>query len=132
MQAAVLAAVHPGAEVLGYDHDPAHVERARDLAVAAGLDNLSIAEAADLHRLMDGADDVDLVLLDDVVALSDEDRSAEIRDVVRRCVRPGGLVAVTYRTTSAWAEVAPLRHLARLLGVGTGRAATAAPASSKC
>ena len=120
MQAAVLAAVHPGAEVLGYDHDPAHVERARDLAVAAGLDNLSIAEAANLHRLMDGAEDVDLVLLDDVVALSNEARSAEIRDVVRRCVRPGGLVAVTYRTTSAWAEVAPLRHLARLLGVGTG------------
>ena len=88
--------------------------------MAAGLDNLSIAEAADPHRLMDGAGDVDVLLLDDVVALSDEDRSAEIRDVVRRRVRPGGLVAVTYRTTSAWAEVAPLRHLARQLGVGTG------------
>ena len=45
VQAAVLAAVHPDAEILAYDREPAHVERARDLATTAGLDNLSVAEA---------------------------------------------------------------------------------------
>ena len=118
VQAAVLAAVHPEAEILAYDHDPAHVERARDLALAAGLDNLFVAEAKDAGRATDGAGDVDVLLLDDVVALSDEDRSAANRDIVRHRVRAGGLVAVSYRTTNAWAELAPLRHLARQLGVG--------------
>ena len=116
VQAAVIAAVHPDADVLAFDGDPANVERARHLATAAGLDNLSIAEAAELQRPMDATGDVDVLLLDDVVALSDDSRSGEIRDVVRRRVRPGGLVAVAYRTESAWAEVAPLRHLARQLG----------------
>ena len=125
VQAAVLAAVHPDAEILAYDDEPAHVERARDLAATAGLDNLSVAEATNPQSAMQGAGDVDILLLDDVVALSNEDRSAEIREVVRRRVRAGGLVAVSYRTTSAWAEVAPLRHLARQLGVGAGGDGTA-------
>ena len=118
VQAAVLAAVHPDAEILAYDRDPAHVERARDLAVDGRARQPLGRRGHEPASAMHGAGDVDLLLLDDVVALSNEDRSAEIRDVVRRCVRPGGLVAVTYRTTSAWAEVAPLRHLARQLGVG--------------
>jgi SAM-dependent methyltransferase len=115
--AAVVAACHPDAEVWALDDDPADIEQAQHLAGAARLDNLTVIE-----RRTGRQGDVrlpavvDIVVLDDVISTVGAARRDELAEVIGRCVRPGGLVAVSYRSLSGWAEIMPLRRLALLVG----------------
>ena len=97
--AAVLAAGTPNAQVLGLDYNPAHIAEARSLANAAGLQNLRYAEAdlADLSEAaLDGLPEFDLITVHGVWSwVGDPVREGLLR-LLRRRLKPGGIVMISY------------------------------------
>ncbi|MGH2597889.1 MAG: class I SAM-dependent methyltransferase [Dehalococcoidia bacterium] len=82
--------VAPG-EVLGVDHEPAQVERARALAAERGVPNVRF-EVGDLFALPYPAASFDAVFAH-AVLMHVPDRLAALREF-HRVLRPGGVVAV--------------------------------------
>jgi hypothetical protein len=115
INAAVIAAAHPQADIVACDDEPANVERADRLATEARLGNLTVLETGSSNASA-ALGPVDIALLDDIVSTTDDTGRAGLAALVAGCVRAGGLIVVVYRTRVAWAEVVPLRSLVRLLG----------------
>lgn len=117
---AVVAAVHPESEVFVWSWLPSVIETAIDLRSAAALDNLVVQESpgapgTSAHR------PADLIVLDGVIDAVNDERTRQILDFVRRTVRPGGSVVVTYRTIAGWTEIQPLYRLLRYIITTPGR-----------
>ncbi len=111
---AVVAAVHPEAEVWHWDPDVRAVEHARRVRDAADLENLAVHEyPAVPDRIGNGH--LDLIVVDGVLDTVDDDLRARVVDAVAASLRPGGLLCVSYRTVVGWGEVAPVHHLVREL-----------------
>ncbi len=100
----------------GTDFNPAQAVHAKELAAASG---------ADLHLFDDSFEELaartDLPEFD-VIALhgiwswiSDANRKT-IVDIIRRRLRPGGIVYVSYNCLPGWAPAIPLRQLLTLYG----------------
>ena len=120
--AAVIAAVHPHASVWAWDHRPGPVELISALGEAAGLENLTVHQ----HPVLPGrlgapsadggsVEPVDLVVIDHVLDALNDDGRAHVLHAVEASLRPGGVVAVTYRTAIGWAEIAPIVRLLRYM-----------------
>ncbi len=127
-----LAASNPDWTVWGLDHSPMHVAEARQLAALAGLPNAHFREA-DLATLSDA--EIDALPALDVVMLhglwtwvSDAVREGVLR-LLRRRLRPGGLVYVGYNALPAAGADAALQrllcHLAGPLAAGGSESAAA-------
>lgn len=54
-------------------------------------------------------------MIDHVLDALDDDGRAHVLDAVEASLRPGGVVAVTYRTAIGWAEIAPIVRLLRYM-----------------
>ena len=114
-----------GAAWYGTDFNPSQAAFAQDLARASGTEaklfDESFAEFASREM-----PDFDYIGLHGIWSwISDENRQV-ILDFVRRKLRVGGVLYVSYNTQPGWAAFAPMRHLmtehARVLGsdgVGT-------------
>jgi hypothetical protein len=109
---AVIAAAHPQADVWAWDDRPEQVEATRALRDTAGLGNLAVHERRELpHDL--GGDLVDIAVVDRVLDRADDTLRTAITTALGESVRPGGLVAVTYRTVVGWAEITPVLAVMR-------------------
>jgi SAM-dependent methyltransferase len=122
--AAMLAAGHPQAQVMGLDYNPAHIAEARSLASAAGLTNLR-CEEVDLAELgdaeLDRLPEFDLVTVHGVWSwVADPVREGVLR-LLRRRLKPGGVALVTYNALPGAAGSQGLARLARgaLLAAGS-------------
>ncbi len=110
-----LAAANPSWTVIGIDYMPAHVSEARDIAAAAGLDNIRFLEA-DIGALDDAAAERLLPELDSVSLhglwtwVSDRVR-AGILAILRARLRPGGFALVSYNALPGWSSDLALRRL---------------------
>lgn len=113
---AVVAAVHPEAEVWAWSPTPADVEDTRRLRDAAELSNLVAHERPGLPADL-GGDLVDVMVIEDLLVSASDGLRSSLMAAVEANLRPGGLVCVTYRTTVGWAEIVPvqriMRHVAR-------------------
>jgi len=102
------------AEVWGADFNPAHAANARSLAEHAGsgarfFDN-SFAEVA----ARDDLPEFDYIVLHGVWSwISDENRGA-IVEIIRKRLKVGGVVYLSYNTLPGWAVGMPLRHMMTL------------------
>lgn len=111
--ATVLAATHPACEFHGIDAYAPHIGNARRLCEDAGVANLT------LHALdFASAIDVDLPGFDYMVAHGvyswiDARGRADLRRLVDRRLKPGGLLFVSYNAMPAWAPDAPFQFLLR-------------------
>lgn len=93
----------------GTDFNPAQASFARDLAADTGarLDEAAFAEFCARSDLPD----FDFVGLHGIWSwIADESRHV-IVDFLKRKLKPGGLVYVSYNTLPGWAGFAPMRHL---------------------
>jgi SAM-dependent methyltransferase len=106
----------------GTDFNPAQAAFAQELAAAGGagarLFDESFAEFANRADLPD----FDLIALHGIWSwISDENRHC-IVDFVRRKLKVGGVLYVSYNTLPGWASFAPMRHLltqhAEVIGAG--------------
>jgi len=109
----LIAAANPGIEIHAVDFNPAQIAGARRLAEEVGLGNVHFHE----HAFADFAAEQSLPPVFDVIALhgiyswiSAENRR-HIVDFIRRRLKPGGLVYVSYNSQPGWAPAMPLRRL---------------------
>lgn len=95
----------------GTDFNPSQAAYARELAAASGSGARLHDEAfADFARRPD-LPDFDFIGLHGIWSwISDENRSV-IADFVRRKLKVGGVLYVSYNTLPGWAAFAPMRHL---------------------
>jgi SAM-dependent methyltransferase len=119
-----VAAGNPSVEVWGVDYNPAHIERARHLAKAAGLDNCRFLEAS-LEQVAGGTqpvpEEVDVVVVNGAYSWISAANQQHIVEVIGQRLRPGGLACVMYEAVPGWASMAPLAEALRLLVDADGR-----------
>lgn len=117
----LLAAAYPEIQFHATDFNPAQVVGARDLAAEAGSDNIRFYEDSFAEFLArTDLPDFDIISLHGIYSWVSDQHRAEIVEFIRRRLRPGGLVYISYNTLPGWAAAMPLR---RLMVEGAGMAA---------
>lgn len=118
---AVLAAANPQGRFYGVDFNPTHIHNARALAGEAGLDNVEFLEKSFAEALALELPEAEVIALHGVWSWVSAENRAHIVEFIRRRLKPGGLVLVSYNALPGLAQVAPLqRLLADLAGSGAG------------
>ena len=109
----LIAASNPHIQVYATDFNPAQIAGARALAVDGGASNVHFFD----HAFEQFGDEPSLPDQFDVIALhgiyswiSPENRQ-HIVDFVRRRLKVGGLLYISYNTLPGWAAAMPLRRL---------------------
>ncbi|SFU37193.1 class I SAM-dependent methyltransferase [Pseudoduganella namucuonensis] len=108
-----LAAAHPRGRFYAADFNPAHVSGARELARAAGLDNLTLLEAS-FETLADGGHELpgfDFITLHGIYTWVTPANQAHIVRFIDRYLKPGGVVYVSYNAMPGWTAALPLQRL---------------------
>ena len=108
----LLAAANPHIEFHATDFNPGQIAGARDLAAAAGTPNVnfyedSFAEFAARSDLPD----FDAISLHGIYSWISAENRQVIVDFIRKRLKPGGLVYISYNSLPGWAAAAPLRRL---------------------
>ena len=108
----LLASANPHISFHANDFNPTHIAGARDLARSAGIENAhfyddSFAEFLNRNDLPA----FDFVTLHGIYSwISPENRHAIVR-FIRKNLKPGGLVYMSYNAMPGWASMMPLRRL---------------------
>ncbi|MGX1588778.1 class I SAM-dependent methyltransferase [Brevundimonas diminuta] len=105
------AAAQPDVEWYGNDFNPSHAAFAAGLAEAAGSKAQLTDESFAEFFAREDLPDFDFISLHGVWSwISDENR-ALIVDFIRRKLRVGGVVYISYNTLPGWAAAMPMRQL---------------------
>ena len=108
------AAGTPG-EFWGTDFMQEHADIAQGMAAAAGLDNVYALSLSFSELLAFGAEGklpaFDLITLHGVWSWINADNREHILNIIRRHLRPGGIVHVSYNALPGWASFIPAREL---------------------
>lgn len=110
----LLAAANPGGRFWGFDFNPAQTAHGRLLAEWAGLGNIEFHEASFQHLAVsaDGAwPEFDFIVLHGIHSWVSRDNQLAILEFIRRFLKPGGLVYISYNCWPGWASMAPLQRL---------------------
>jgi SAM-dependent methyltransferase len=108
----LVAAANPQADVFAADFNPTHVAGARGLANAAALRNVQFREAGFDELLQDASlPDFDIMCLHGVYSWISPENRRTIVALVRRRLKSGGLLYISYDAMPGWAGIAPLRRL---------------------
>lgn len=114
LTANVLAAANPLGRFYAADFNPAHVAGARQLAGAAGLDNLTLLENS-FEELAAGAvpdlPQFDFITLHGIYTWVTAENRAHIVRFLGRYLKPGGLVYLSYNAMPGWTPALPLQKL---------------------
>ncbi|WP_193171945.1 class I SAM-dependent methyltransferase [Nisaea nitritireducens] len=93
------------------DFNPSHAANAQSMAAASGgeltaLDNsfAELAARADLPAF-------DIIALHGIWSWVSDENRANIADIAKRQLKPGGLFYISYNVTPGWSPAMPLRHL---------------------
>lgn len=108
---ALLAACHPQGRFYGNDILPAHVETARSLAAAAGAANLHVTADSFASYLEAPLPPMDVIALHGVWSWVGAENRGLVVEFIRRRLKPGGVVYVSYNALPGWSHHLPLRHL---------------------
>ncbi len=108
----ILAAAHPQAQFYGTDFNPLHIANAQQLAGAAGLENAHYFDESFLEFVeRDDLPPFDFIGLHGIYSwISPENRNAIIR-FIKKNLRVGGVVYVSYNVMPGWSAMHPLRYL---------------------
>ncbi|PWC57078.1 methyltransferase regulatory domain-containing protein [Azospirillum sp. TSO22-1] len=107
----LLAGVHPHARFEAVDFLPAHIADARDLAAKAGNTNTAFLEDSFAEYAERDGPDLDIVALHGVWTWVSAGNRRILLDILRRRLKPGGVVYVSYNCLPGWAAHTPLRKL---------------------
>jgi SAM-dependent methyltransferase len=112
LTANIVAAANPKAQVFAADFNPTHIAGARGLAAAAGLQNIAFREA-DFAELSGDTSlpEFDIIAMHGVYSWIGSEHRQAIVAFIRRRLKPGGLLYVSYDAMPGWAGMAPLRRL---------------------
>ncbi|MHB0776567.1 methyltransferase regulatory domain-containing protein [Halomonas sp. WWR20] len=100
----------------GTDFNPSQVSFAQELAAQAGSGAQLFDQAFEEFCQRPDLPDFDVIALHGIWSwVSDANRSV-IVDFIRRTLKPGGVVYVSYNTQPGWAAFGPMQHLLRQHG----------------
>lgn len=123
----LVAAANPRAEVVGADFNPTHIAGARALANAAGLKNVAFREAGFDELLQDASlPDFDIICMHGVYSWISPENRRTLVALIRRRLKSGGLLYISYDAMPGWAGIAPLRRLLLQRHASSGSASTQA------
>ena len=109
-----LAACNSRGRFHAVDFNPAHIAHARALASEAGLTNIEFHEKS-FRQMLDARADAlpqfDFITLHGIYTWVGPETRREIVEVLSRCVKPGGVVAVSYNSLPGWTGGIPIQHL---------------------
>ncbi len=112
----LLAAANPRGDFYGVDFMPGHVAGARALAAEAGLSNVTFLEHSFEELLTDPKLDLpefDFITLHGVYTWVSTEVRQQIVQFIRRKLKAGGLVYVSYNAMPGWAGALPIQRLLR-------------------
>jgi SAM-dependent methyltransferase len=107
----VNAGALPHGEFHACDFNPAHIEGGRRHAAALGISNIHFHLASFDQLLSLDLPSFDFIALHGVYSWVGTDARRAIRAVIRRMLKAGGLVYVSYNCLPGWSAEAPLRKL---------------------
>ena len=109
----LLAATHPQGRFFGNDFMPEHVLAAQNLATQAGLKNLQLFEDSFEELLQRDLPQMDYIVLHGVYSWVNEAARAQVVALLRKLLKTGGVVYISYNALPGWAAKAPLQKLMR-------------------
>ncbi len=104
------AASNPG-EFWGNDFLPGHVSEARTMAAFSGA--IVVEDSFGELSRRDDLPDFQFITAHGIYSWVDQDRQAEIREVILKSLSPGGAAYLSYNTQPGWAEMLPVQRLLR-------------------
>ncbi|HVI87788.1 MAG TPA: class I SAM-dependent methyltransferase, partial [Dongiaceae bacterium] len=110
----LFAALFPQGDFQGVDLDPVHIASAERLRQAAVIDNarFSATSFAAMATASDApAQDCDFIVLHGVMSWVSAAVRRDIAALIRRRLKPGGIVYASYNCQPGWAVKMPLREL---------------------
>jgi SAM-dependent methyltransferase len=117
----LLAAANPHIQFYATDFNPSHIVGAKALAAKAATPNVQFYDQSFTEFVNEPTlPDFDIICLHGAYSWVSVDNRRVIVDFIRRKLRPGGLVYVSYNAQPGWAPSAPLRHLMYLHGQARG------------
>lgn len=116
----LLAAANPNGDFWGTDFNPAHAAGAERLAMTVGSKNIhlfdkSFAEFVDLDT-----PPFDFIALHGIYSWISADNRRAIVEILRKKLKFGGVVYISYNALPGWSAAMPLREL--MIGSGAGAA----------
>lgn len=114
LTANVIAAVNPDVDVVAVDFNPSHISRAKALADKAGTKNIKFLERSfqDLAH-DDNLQSFDIIALHGVYSWVNQANRGYICDIIRRNLKPGGIVYISYNAYPGWSSGATLQRVLR-------------------
>ncbi len=125
LSANLIAAANPGAEVWATDFNPSHTANARALAAAAGSANVHFFDRSFAEFLDADLPELDVITLHGIYSWVSSENRATIVEFIRRRLKPGGIVYISYNCLPGWAPVLPLRELMVEHAAGSSEGMTA-------
>ena len=107
----LLAAVHPDASFEAVEFNPSHIAGARRVAEDAGLANITLSEDSFADHAAHATENYDYVALHGVWSWVNAENRAILVDLLRRRLRPGGVVFLSYNALPGTLAFMPLRQL---------------------
>jgi len=118
---ALHAAANPAGQFIGADFNPTHIQNAQRLARDAGIANVRFLEKSFGELLDMDLPDAEFIALHGVWTWVGEEHRRQIVEFLRRRLKPGGIVYLSYNCLPGQAQMAPLqRLLVEHAGLGTG------------
>lgn len=111
LTALTLAACHPHATFHAVDLNEQHIQNAQRLQQAGQVDNLTFHRATFEQIVETDLPDFDFITLHGVYSWVSAEVRAQIRAVIARKLRPGGLVYISYNALPGWASTLPFRQI---------------------
>jgi SAM-dependent methyltransferase len=110
LSANIHAAACPGG-YWGEDFNPDHAATAAGWAAASGAEAHFTGESFAELAARDDLPAFDYIVMHGIWSWVPPPARADILDVLRRRLKPGGVVYVSYNAQPGWTEILPLRHL---------------------
>lgn len=102
------------AEYWGTDFNPAQTVHARALSSASGAQVNLLNDSFEELAARSDLPDFDVIALHGIWSWISADNQKVIVDLLRRKLRPGGIVYMSYNCMPGWAPMTPVRHLMML------------------
>jgi SAM-dependent methyltransferase len=105
------AAANADGRFVGIDLNPEHIVNARAFADDGGLTNVRYLALGVAEAQAENLPQFDYITLHGVYAWVSEGVRAQIVEFIRKQLKPGGLVMVSYNALPGWASLGPLREM---------------------
>ncbi len=111
LSVSIHAAAQPGVSWYGTDFNPSQAAFASEMVRLAGAEARLYDEAFAEFCNRQDLPDFDFIGLHGIWTWISDTNRAVLVDFMRRKLRPGGVVYISYNTNPGWAASAPIRHL---------------------